>query len=214
MSKQSMITSIQKQKSRKRYNIFINEDFAFSVHEDILIKYQLTKGKNLEQVEWVEILHADEKNRIRHYAYSYLSHSPRTAKELLNYLVNKGFTEKDCLDIVGDCKKEGYINDESYSEQWIESRKRSRPRGKNLIKMELMNKGIEESIVEQQIKKAVSGEDEEEMIHSLIEKKLKCAKFENSYELKKKLIPYLQRKGFSFEQILRVINTIKDQYLL
>ena len=41
-----LITSIEKQKkSRFRYNIFLNEQFAFSVHEDMLVKHRLLKGQ-------------------------------------------------------------------------------------------------------------------------------------------------------------------------
>ena len=36
---------VEKQKQgRYRYNIFLNEEFAFSVHEDILVKHRLIKG--------------------------------------------------------------------------------------------------------------------------------------------------------------------------
>jgi regulatory protein len=210
---ESIITTLEKQKNKRRYNVFINDEFAFSVHEDILIKYRLARGKVIDPTEWEEILKAEEKNRIHQYAISYLGLRARTSEELLDYLVGKGFTKDDCLEEVESCKRHGYVNDEAYAGAWIESRKRSRPRGKHLLRLELLNKGIESSTVEAKLLEVLSPNDEEDMIKSLIEKKLRNTSFETSFELKKKLVPYLQRKGFSLEQIMAVIDRIINTYL-
>ena len=47
-----IITKVEKQKRGKhRYNIYLNEEYAFSVHEDILIKHRLNKGESLHPQE-------------------------------------------------------------------------------------------------------------------------------------------------------------------
>jgi len=43
----AIITNVSTQKQKKRYNIFLDGQYAFSVSENILIKKRLFKGTNL-----------------------------------------------------------------------------------------------------------------------------------------------------------------------
>ena len=55
------ISKITRQKNNpERYNIYLNEKYAFAVDEGTLIKFGLTKGKVLEQFEIDEITYEDE----------------------------------------------------------------------------------------------------------------------------------------------------------
>lgn len=42
------ITKITSQKQKGRYNIFIDEQFAFGVTESVLIKFRLAKGLEID----------------------------------------------------------------------------------------------------------------------------------------------------------------------
>ena len=56
-----VITKIGRQKhNQERYNIYLNEQYAFAVDEGTLIKFGLQKGKVLEQIEIDEIQYEDE----------------------------------------------------------------------------------------------------------------------------------------------------------
>lgn len=47
----AVITKITRQKrNEERYNIFLNDEYAFSVDESVLVKYRLTKGMTID--EW------------------------------------------------------------------------------------------------------------------------------------------------------------------
>jgi regulatory protein len=55
------ITKITTQKKRKdRYNIFVDEKYAFSVDEEVLLKFQLKKGMELDDLLLAEIQFHDE----------------------------------------------------------------------------------------------------------------------------------------------------------
>jgi len=209
----SSITSITLQKNnQKRYNIYVNGEYAFAVHEDILVKYQLLKGKELNPEEMREILAAEELNRAEQYALRYLGHRPRTEKEVFDYIVSKGFHAEQSQTIVGELKSKGYINDEAFAQQWIEERMRLRPRGRYLLMQELTNKGIDEGIALQKLAQILNQEDEIAMIVQLIQKKFRGHSFESEWEMKKKVIPFLQRKGFSLDHSLTAISKIKKEY--
>ena len=67
-----VITKITRQKNNKeRYNIYLNEEFAFSVDESTLIKFGLTKGKILDHLKLMK-LHMKmklQKRLIEHYIF-------------------------------------------------------------------------------------------------------------------------------------------------
>ncbi|MEX2105047.1 MAG: recombinase RecX, partial [Bacilli bacterium] len=59
-----IITKISIQKrDKKRYNIFINEDYQFSVHEDVLVRHELRKGMNVSETMIVELRDEEERHR-------------------------------------------------------------------------------------------------------------------------------------------------------
>jgi regulatory protein len=212
--KNNFITSVeQQQKNKHRYNIYIDGEYSFAVHEDILIKYRLLKGREIELQELKEILASEELNRAKQAALNYLSYRPRTVEELRNQLLTKGFEVDVCSEITFQMQQQGYLDDEEYAKQWVRERKHSRPRGKYLLRQELVRRGIDKDIVDEVIDQELSPDEAIQMIKSLIDKKYRNVRFSDYHELKMKMIPFLQRKGFSFDLILSVLEKIKAKYL-
>lgn len=209
----NQITSIEKQKNPARYNIYIDEVFAFSIHEDILIKFRLSKGKVINSQDIQDVLRAEEKHRAEQYALRFISYRPRTTHEVYEYLQKKGFEEGDCLAIISRCIEKGYINDQWYASQWIEERKRLKPRGRHLLRQELMQRGIKDDLIDEALAEQLSIEEEKRMVIHLINKKYNGRLFPTLSDMKKKIIPYLQRKGFPLNVIFSSILEVKDEYL-
>lgn len=212
--KETRITSIEQQKkNRSRFNIYVNDEFAFAVHEDILVKYRLMKDREIDPEEIKEVLLAEEQHRAIQYALRFLSFRPRSTAEVEEYLQKKGFLSPDVESAIAYLLDKNYLDDETYALQWVEERKRLKPRGRYLLRMELMQRGIDDTIAEQAIQGQLSGHEEKEMVIQWIEKKSKGVKYPNLYEMKKKLVPFLQRKGFPLEVIMEGIQAIGDRYM-
>ena len=208
------ITSVeQQQKNKHRYNVNIDGEYSFAVHADVLIKYRLLKGREINPQELEEILIAEELNRAKQVALNYLSYRPRTVEELRNHLLGKGFEGDHCQEVTSQMQKLGYLNDREYAKQWIQERKNARPRGKYLLRQELLRRGIDKEIADDVIDQELTSDEAMQMIKTLVDKKYRNARFSDFYELKMKMIPFLQRKGFSFELILAVLEKIKGEYL-
>lgn len=208
------ITSVeQQQKNKHRYNVYIDGEYSFAVHADVLIKYRLLKGREINPQELEEILIAEELNRAKQVALNYLSYRPRTVEELRNHLLGKGFEGDHCHEVTSQMQKLGYLNDREYAKQWIQERKNARPRGKYLLRQELLRRGIDKEIADDVIDQELTSDEAMQMIKTLVDKKYRNAHFSDFYELKMKMIPFLQRKGFSFELILAVLEKIKGEYL-
>lgn len=52
--------NIDPKKNTERFNIFLDEKYAFSVDADVLVRFDLKKGKELDELDILEIQHGDD----------------------------------------------------------------------------------------------------------------------------------------------------------
>ncbi|KAI3473621.1 hypothetical protein Pfo_031551 [Paulownia fortunei] len=74
-----IITKISVQKQAGRYNIDLDNQFAFGVSESVLIKYGLAKGRELDDDLIADIKLSDEVAKAMRVALNYLGHSLRVS---------------------------------------------------------------------------------------------------------------------------------------
>jgi regulatory protein len=117
----SLITMVERQKKNKhRYNIFLNEQYAFSVHEDIMIKHRLLKGEHVHADQIAQILKDDEQNAAYMKAIRYLGTRPRTVKEVTTKLRKEGYEDELIAHTVQKLMEQNYINDQQFAKRWTE----------------------------------------------------------------------------------------------
>ncbi len=135
---------------------------------------------------------------------SYVSFRPRSAKEIHEYLSKRIKGDEEYIRLAEDRLKElGYIDDVVYAKRFIESRNRSRPKGKKLIQLELRRKGVSSEIIEN-----IDGTADLELARGVAQKKYSMWRKLPILEQKKKLFGLLQRRGFSSTVIFRVIDEV------
>ncbi|MED3662817.1 recombination regulator RecX [Ureibacillus sp. FSL K6-8385] len=201
-----VITKITRQKNRDRYNIYVNEKFAFSVDESILIKFGLTKGKILDSFEIDEIAYEDEISKAFNRALNYLSYQMRSEYEIKKKLLDAGFGESVALEAIQKLKRLGFLNDETYSKALLETKKRTAKKGPMAIKQDLLKKGIDQNILEKTLE-TYTFEEQLRLARQLAEKTVKMNPKKTPAQIKQKIRDLLLRKGYSFE----IANEILDQ---
>jgi regulatory protein len=208
----AIITKITaQQKNIERFNVFVDygkgngEEFAYSVDGDVLIKFQLKKGMELDDFSFLEIHYQDSIRKAYNLAVNYLARRMRSEKEIKDYLVKKEMDDPIINEILHRLTAQKYINDEEFTLAFVRTQVNTTDKGPNEIKRELKEKGIAEGIqikvlkefpLEQQIEKAtkISGK--------FFQKNTK----ESGKVLKQKLGNLLLRKGYSFEVITIAVN--------
>lgn len=119
-----MITKIARQKNNpERYNIYLNEEYAFPVDEAILIQFGLTKGKVLDEFEIQEIAYEDEIRKAFNKGLNFLSYQMRSEHEVKKKLLALEFGEAVVLEAIQKLKSYGFINDENYSKALLNTKK-------------------------------------------------------------------------------------------
>ena len=141
------------------------------------------------------------------HSYRLLSIRPRSEKELRGKLREKGFGHDVIQEAVSLLKESKIIDDAKFAELFVESRMRTNPKGKTLLKKELIQKGIEASIIEKVL--GEESKDEDSLVRELARKKMETLKKEPKEKIRRKLFSYLAQRGFDFE----IINEIIREYV-
>lgn len=206
------ITKVERQKRTKdRYNLFIDEQFAFAVHEDILIKHRLVKGAVISIEDFKRILHAQEKQQAYLYAIRLLSVRLRSEHELKARLKQKGY-ESDIRSITLErLRQEKYVDDGLFAEQLTMQRIRSQKKGRNWVKQELQHKGLKQEHIAQALEQV---DEETEYTHafSLVYKRYRAEFAEDSLKARRKAMGFLMRRGYSSSIVSRVMRELVKAY--
>ncbi|WP_062325335.1 hypothetical protein [Holzapfeliella floricola] len=83
------ITKISTQKRPGYYNIFLDESYAFSVTEQVLIQFELAKDKELTKEQVETIKSAQVYSKAEQAALNFLSYKMRSVAEIEQYLAKK-----------------------------------------------------------------------------------------------------------------------------
>lgn len=202
------VTNLEIQKNNTdRFNVYLDNNFAFGMQAEIIYKYNIKKDIELSDEFIEEVLKLEEYNKAFNYCIYMLSKKDKTKKEITTKLNKKGYDEDIVIKTIEKLKDLKYINDEIYCKKFINDRIKFSSKGKNKIKMELYQKGVNKDTISEKIKEI---DDNSEYERALLvgEKKLKSLKEKDKYKLKQKLFSHLVYKGFDFNIINKVIKKL------
>lgn len=206
----SKITKISvQQKNKERFNIFLDDEYAFAVFEATLLKFQLVKGKELDDLDVEEILYSDQINKAYTAAVHYLSFRMRTAKEIGVYLKEKEYEPFVIKEIVAKLKEQGYLNDREFAIAFVRTQVNTTLKGRGVIVQELMEKGVDKEIIEEAVLSEYSPEQELEHAVKLVLKYAPKYKKDSFKIMIQKVEQALVRKGYSFSIIKLAIEEVE-----
>ena len=200
--KQKITDLKQGVKNPNRVNVFVDGKFAFSLDVVQVVDFKIKVGKLLEPEELLEYQKASEFGKLYQRALDWVLTRPRGEKELRDYLYKKVYEKKldkkYIDDIVEKLKEKKYLDDTRFAEWYVENRFVKKGVSARRLRMELMKKGVEKSIIEEVL--SVSERNDKDEILKIIAKKR--AKYTDE-----KLIQYLCRQGFSFELVSELVRS-------
>ncbi|QOR67083.1 recombination regulator RecX [Cytobacillus suaedae] len=196
------------QKNKERYNVFIDygkgEEYAFSVNQDVLIKFQLKKGLQLDELDLTEIQFEDDIKKAYNQALVFLSYRMRSEKEIVAHLKSKEVDDQVIPDIIHKLTSLNYVNDLEFAKAYVKTQINTSSKGPGIIKQELFEKGVSRDIVESSLE-LFSREEQVETALKLISKIQKKGNKVSKIQQKQKTEEMLMRKGFSWD-IIQIAN--------
>lgn len=148
-----------------------------------------------------------EEEKIRNYILRLLKYRPRSRKEIEERLKKKKIESTLIERILNDLTKLGLIDDRGFVKFWINWRKEINPRSKKFIFWELRKKGIPEELIKEELDKFSCGE-ELSLAEEIASKRFQRLKNIEPEKAKRRIFGYLQRRGFSQDTILEVIDKL------
>ena len=138
----AIISAIQTQKRKGRYNIYLDGRYEFAVSEDILVKYCLHKGQELNEKQITAIKNDEQIAKAYNKALDYLSYQLRTEKEIITYLTKHQFNSFEIENTIQKLKSQNLINDLQYAKSYVRTMMRTSDKGPQIISQKLYQKGV------------------------------------------------------------------------
>lgn len=210
------ITSISLQvRDKNRVNVSVNGKYRFSLDYTQIADLGVKVGNEYNEEQLTDLENESQFGKLYMRALEYSLMRPHSQYELSQYLYRK---TRDTLTKTGSIKKgvskelttrvfdriieKGYVNDEAFARYWIENRQLRKGISKRKLQAELASKGVNRSIVESLLSETERTDEDE--ILKIIEKKA------SRYDDEQKLVAYLARQGFSYEDIKQAIADSKS----
>ena len=194
-------------RNKERVNVYIDEEFAFSVDMEIIYKEGLKVKDSVDLERLKNIIDEDNYIKCKNAAIRIIERSYKSEKEIKDKLLKKEFDMKTVYRTLSFLKEYNLIDDEKLVSMYVKDRLRNQ--GDKKIKYSLMQKGINEEIIERELEK-LNDDELEEMAYSLALKKYSVlSKKENDkYKLYQKLTRYLIGRGYGYDLVSRVVKRI------
>ena len=189
--------------TKNKYKVYLDEQFAFVLYKGELSRYRIAIDETVS-VEMYEKIRQEvilKRGKLR--ALHLLNVMGRSEEQLRQKLRLGNYPE-DIIDMVIDYVKAfGYINDLEYAQNFIESRKDKKSR-KEIYAL-LCQKGLKGEDIDVAFQECYEENDAKEAICTLLRKKSydpESAEWEET----QKILGFLMRKGFRYEDIRQVIQ--------
>ena len=150
----------------------------------------------------------DDSSRARNYIYWLISKQSRTRKEIIDKLKRKEYNNDIITLLIEEAEENGLIDDKRYAFAYASDRMNFYKSGRNLIKMKLLQKGVDKELIEKALEYTFRNVDEYKQALDIARKRARSYKKLDEKVIARRLTSYIVRRGFSFDTALRVTKAI------
>lgn len=218
------ITRLYLTKNKKRVNIEIDDEFALAVEQNTIAKFNIYKDKILYQEEIDALREYDRTEFGYRRAIDYLSKRQRSSgqiREYLKKLFNKKLDSKESNEqdqitgiienIIEKLTEHKFLDDDLFAQEFIAFRIKQGKKSMREISAEMRKFGIDKDTVQKILPSQYTEVQQIDNVVKLILKKIKASKLSRleQKEKERKIIEYLQRKGFEWALIKKALEITK-----
>lgn len=207
---------IMQQRDPNRVNVMIDGKFRFSLDVFQVTELGIKTGKEYTDKELAELEEESQFGKLYARALEYCLMRPHSSKELKDYLYRKTLVRKTRNRRTGEVKdrpgiskfitnrvyerlvEKKYIDDEKFAKWWIDNRNIRKGTSRRKLQAELAVKGVDKSIVEALLAESDRSDSDE------LQKVLAKRRFK--YDDDQKLIAYLVRQGFRYDDVKNALE--------
>lgn len=180
-------------KGRQRL-ITLSDGREFTFNDEACQRVGVEQGMEAS-AELLEALDAAELRVMAHEAaLRLLASRPRSEKEMRTRLAMRGFEPGVIDEEIERLTRAGLLDDQKFARAWVEDRKRVAPRGRRMLRYELLGRGIDP----QDVDLATAGIDDGETALALARSKARGSLLTDYDAFLAKVGGFLRRRGFDY----------------
>ena len=168
-----------------------------------LSRYHIAEDSELEEEIYQNLRKEIVLKRAKLRAMHLLNDMGRTESQLRTKLLRNDYPSDIVEEAIAYVKSFGYINDAEYARNFIENRKEKK--SKKEIYAALCQKGLPKDLIETALEERYADDDSIAAIEAIVRKK-KFDPKSTDYREMQKMMGYLVRKGFRYDDIRQVIQ--------
>lgn len=190
----------------RQIEVTMTSGWSFTIDPNLVIDHSLAEGVHLDLPAMQALLDADDLIAAKQVATRQLAYRPRSVAELRGTLEQRGFRHVTIDAVVERFLELGYLDDEAFARRWIANREQLAPRGTQLLKRELRQKGITPDLADAAL--ADADLDDFESALALAEHRLsKMGGLERETQ-RRRIAGYLERRGYGYDVVRRVDRSL------
>lgn len=205
------ITSVSAQvRNPDRVNVSVDGKFRFSLDIFQLTELGVKVGKEFSEEELTALEGESSYGKLYTKALEYSMLRPHSSREMRDYLWRKtretkyksrsgelktrpGVAQEIATRVYDRLVEKGYIDDEKFARWWVENRNLRKGTSRRKLQAELQAKGVASALIAAMLEDSHRN-DEDELAKIIAKKRAK-------YPDEQKLIAYLARQGFRYDDI-------------
>jgi regulatory protein len=193
-----------------RVSVFLDGEFAFGLHEDLVVKHGLREGTTLTPEEVRDIETDEQYVDAKQAALDYLAYKPRTEQEVRRKLRKKDISPAVIDDVIARLYELDYLDDEAYARDYAHNRFSSKKYGPVRIRRELEERGVDRHLAEAAVDAVFADEDATAAAWTHAEKRWPRLEGEDDPRRRRqKMYRYLRRRGFTSDTIRPILDELE-----
>ena len=190
--------------------LFLDGERFRRVDAGLITKLGVRVGLEIEEAVLHKLIQADEIIRAKNYAAELLKDQVYSKGQMFVQLEGEGFGQNAIDTTLKELEQLGQIKDEKYAQTWIKKRQRSKPKGKKMLRYELLDKGIDPTTVNRTLE-TIDDDDEDQLALQAAQKQAVRYKSLPSHVAKRRLHNFLLRRGFGYETIQKTMRQVLNE---
>ncbi|MDZ7316863.1 MAG: RecX family transcriptional regulator [candidate division KSB1 bacterium] len=201
------ITDIRpQQKRRNRLAVFLDNEFAFGIHQDVLLAAGIAAGDELTDEQIAEIQELERRHAAKEKAIRLLAYRARSRKEIADRLRQAGFQSAEIDWVLQELERLKLIDDGDFARLYARTRMAARPVGALALKLELKQRGVPEPEIVAALQEAYGEKSEAELARELAAKQKKKQLRLDEEKAKSRTADFLLRHGFGYDLVQEIIE--------
>ena len=181
---------------------------SIRIRRDVFDECSYEKGSDVSSEQLREAEAVSGARHARSVALRFLSHRPRTIKEMNDRLSQEDLTADSIEAVIADLTRSGYLDDEQFARMWAESRASHRPRGRRVVSQELSSRGVSRETIESVLDSYYP--DDADLVRKVATRRAEIMRGLDKMTFRRRLSGYLARRGFGFGVVAPLLDELWD----